>query len=420
MRKRYQSFIPYVCLLIALSLVAYVIYAGFFPKSSGNLPYLKRISAPKEKRHQKTLLLGEGDTLAQRLNSLGIPSSQAYEAIKELSAVFDPKDLQAGQKLDVLYEDRPKGKDADLLVLSFQPDFGYEIELLAHKGRFKAAKVEKKLKHETVVIKGTINISLYVDALRAGASPKMLYEMIKAFSYDVDFQRDIHPGTEFTLVYDAYRDQDSGLERPGDLSYAQLVLDDKPYDIYRFQPKGGIPGYYTAKGEGIKKALLKTPIDGARLTSGFGNRRHPIKGYTKMHKGVDFGAPRGTPIMAAGEGVVERAGRHGGYGNYVCIRHSGATKTAYAHLSKYGKGIRPGQKVKQGQIIGYVGCTGLATGPHLHFEVIQNGKHVNPQKITQLPSSKLGGKALKAFKALMEEIRSKLKKYEKDLKRHGV
>lgn len=400
--------------------MAYVVYAGFFPKPTPPLSYLKPQSLPKEKRHQKILVLKEGDTLANRLNSLGIPSSQAYEVIEELSKVFAPKDLQAGQKLEVAYEDRSKGKETDLLALSFQPDFGYEVELLAHKGHFKALKIEKKLKHETMVIKGTINISLYVDALRAGASPKMLYEMIKAFSYDVDFQRDIHPGTEFTLLYDTYRDQESGLERPGDLSYAQLILDDKPYQIYRFHPKGGIPGYYTAKGEGIQKALLKTPIDGARLTSGFGNRRHPIKGYTKMHKGVDFGAPRGTPIMAAGEGVIERAGRHGGYGNYVCIRHTGTTKTAYAHLSKYGKDIRPGKKVRQGQIIGYVGCTGLATGPHLHFEVIQNGKHVNPQKITQLPSSKLGGKALKAFKALIGEINKKLKNYEKALKRSGV
>jgi murein DD-endopeptidase MepM/ murein hydrolase activator NlpD len=241
----------------------------------------------------------------------------------------------------------------------------------------------------------------------------MLHDMFNAFSYDVDFQRDIQPGTEFSLFYDTFKDEESGLERPGELLYARLVLDGKSHNLYRFQPPGGVPGYYTSQGEAVKKALLRTPIDGARINSGFGNRKHPIQGYTKMHKGVDFGAPTGTPIMAAGDGVVERCSKYAGYGNYVCIRHNGNTKTAYAHLSRYAKGMSVGKKVRQGEVIGYVGATGQTTGPHLHFELIQNGKHVNPQKVTQLPTTKLTGKALSDFKAFMSKIEKMQKEKEK-------
>ena len=219
-------------------------------------------------------------------------------------------------------------------------------------------------------VEGDIKVSLYVDALRAGASPKMLYDMIKAFSYDVDFQRDIQPGTTFSLFYDSYKDEESGLERAGELLSARLVIEDKPYEIFRFQPPGGVPGFYTSKGEAIRKALLRTPIDGARINSGFGNRKHPIQGYTKMHTGVDFGAPKGTPIMAAGDGVVERCNHFGGYGNYILIEHPNGTQTRYAHNGKNLAVI--GDYVAQGDLIGYIGNTGNTHGPtgcHVHFEV---------------------------------------------------
>jgi murein DD-endopeptidase MepM/ murein hydrolase activator NlpD len=231
----------------------------------------------------------------------------------------------------------------------------------------------------------------------------------------VDFQRDIQPGAQFSLFYDSYKDEESGLERPGELLYAKLLLEGTPYEVYRFQAPGDVPGYYTTTGEAVRKALLKTPIDGARINSGFGNRKHPILGYTKMHKGVDFAAPRGTPIMAAGDGIVEKCGPYSSYGNYICIRHNGSTKTAYAHLSRYAKGVHNGTKVRQGQVIGFVGATGRTTGPHLHFELIQNGKHVNPQKVTQFPATKLTGKALIAFKAFIDKIKKMKKEMDEEL-----
>lgn len=408
-----------VCFVAACALIFYVSYKGPFLRKetqevSSQAPFPEPEPEPEPSSYDETLVIQDGDTLASVLNRLGISASQAQEAIEALSKIFEPKDLKVDQEIYVVYEDAPDGEGYILKSLYFQPDIDHDIELtLTSTGSFDAVKHKKQLKHEYVNIAGNINISLYADALKAGASPKMLYDMIKAFSYDVDFQRDIQPNTEFSLFYDTFKDEASGLERPGELLYAKLVIEGKPYEIYRFQPTGGVPGYYTALGECVKKALLRTPIDGARLSSGFGNRKHPILGFTKMHKGVDFAAPKGTPIMAAGDGIVERCNPYGGYGNYICVRHNGNMKTAYAHLSRYAKGISTGKKVHQGQVIGYVGNTGSATGPHLHFELIQNGKHINPQKITQLPSSKLTGKLLIEFKAFMKKVEKMKKDREK-------
>lgn len=367
--------------------------------------------------YDETLTITEGDTLASILNRIGIPSSQAHEAIAALSTVFNPKDLKINQEVYIIYDSHPEGETYDLKFLRLRPDIDYDIEVVRTGGGiFQANKYKKELKHEYINVEGDIKFSLYADALKAGASPKMLYDMIQALSYDVDFQRDIQAGAQFSLFYDTYKDEETGLERPGELLYAKLHLDDKPFEVYRFQAPGDIPGYYTAKGEAVKKALLKTPIDGARINSGFGNRKHPILGYTKMHKGVDFAAPKGTPIMAAGDGVVERCGPYSSYGNYICIRHDGSTKTAYAHLSRYAKGVNKGRKIRQGEVIGYVGATGRTTGAHLHYEVIKNGKQVNPQTVTQLSKTKLSGKALAAFKAFVSKIQ-KMKKEQEEAQR---
>jgi len=374
----------------------------------------EEITEGEEGPYTETLIITEGDTLASILGRLGIPATQAHEAILALSKVFNPKDLKIDQKVYVIYDSQPEGEAYDLKFLRLKDGIEHEIELVRTGGNvFEATKYKKELKHEHTNVQGNIKISLYSDALKAGASPKMLYDMIKAFSYDIDFQRDIQPGTEFSLFYDTYKDVESNLERPGELLHAKLVLDGKPLEIYRFQPSGGVPGYYTTQGEAIQKALLRTPIDGARLTSGFGNRKHPILGFTKLHKGVDFAAPKGTPIMAAGDGVVEKCGPYSTYGNYICIRHNGNTKTAYAHLSRYAKGTKRNARVRQGQIIGYVGATGRATGNHLHFELIQDGKHINPQKVAQLPKSKLIGKTLNAFKAFIAKVESMKKEKER-------
>ena len=199
--------------------------------------------------------------------------------------------------------------------------------------------------------------------------------------------------------------------RGGDLLYAGLSLSGEILDAFRFEPEDGEVEYFDRTGRSLRKFLLRTPVDGARLSSTFGMRRHPILGYSRMHKGVDFAAPSGTPIYAAGSGRVVAAGRNGGYGNYIRVRHSGEYSTAYAHLSRFAKGIRPGQRVRQGQVIGYVGTTGRSTGPHLHYEVLRNDQQINPLEIKQPPTTQLAGADLERFNeevARIDRLRGEL------------
>lgn len=425
-RPSHKLLVIISCLICAYALVFFVSFENYFQTTVKKEEVEIITPAPPQEKEElandtgpydETLTITEGDTLASILNRVGIPSSQAHEAIAALTTVFNPKDLKVDQEVYIIYDSHPEGETYDLKFLRLRPDIDYDVEVVrTGGGLFQANKYKKELKHEYVNVEGDIKLSLYVDALKAGASPKMLYDMIEAFSFDVDFQRDIQSGAQFALFYDTYTDEETGLERPGELLYAKLILEGQPLELYRFQAPGTIPGYYTAKGEAAKKALLKTPIDGARINSGFGNRKHPILGYTKMHKGVDFAAPKGTPIKAAGDGVVERCSAYSSYGNYICIRHDGSTKTAYAHLSRYAKGVNKGRKVRQGEVIGYVGATGRATGAHLHYEVIKNGKQVNPQKVTQLSNTKLSGKALVAFKTVVGKIQ-KMKKEREEAQR---
>jgi len=227
--------------------------------------------------------------------------------------------------------------------------------------------------------------------------------MIRAYSYDVDFQRDIQPGDEFQVMYERYFTDGGATARDGDILYAALTLGGKQMELYRYKTRDGIVDYFNRQGESIRKALLRTPIDGARVSSKFGMRRHPVLGFSKMHEGMDFAAPVGTPIYAAGNGVVEDLGPRNGYGNYVRIKHNQQIATAYAHLSKLGEGIRRGGRVQQGDIIGYVGTTGRSTGPHLHYEVLRGGRQINPMAVDMPSGIALEGRELVAFKHHVEE-----------------
>jgi murein DD-endopeptidase MepM/ murein hydrolase activator NlpD len=228
--------------------------------------------------------------------------------------------------------------------------------------------------------------------------------MVRALSYDVDFQRDIHRNDRFEVVFESYLDEDGEAVKTGELLFAGLRVQGRLIELYRFAPNGGGNDFFTPKGQSARKALLRTPVDGARISSAFGIRKHPILGYSKLHRGVDFAAPSGTPIYAAGDGTVERAGRFGSYGRYVRIKHSSLYGTAYAHLSRIAKGIQAGAKVKQGQIIGTVGSTGRSTGPHLHYEVLVNGKQVDPRKVKVAEGDHLTGADLKSFRAVRNAI----------------
>jgi murein DD-endopeptidase MepM/ murein hydrolase activator NlpD len=229
-------------------------------------------------------------------------------------------------------------------------------------------------------------------------------ELIKLFSWDVDFQRDLRPGDGFETLYDELSLADgSGEVRGSDLLYAALTLSGNVLGAYRFELEGGVE-YFDRNGKSLRKFLLRTPVDGARISSGFGMRMHPILGYSLMHKGVDFAAPIGTPIYAAGDGRVLVAGRNGGYGNYVRIRHNGDYSTAYGHMLRFASGIAPGRRVSQGQVIGYVGTTGRSTGPHLHYEVLRDDAQINPMSVKQAPDTQLAGADLRRFQQEVDRI----------------
>ena len=263
------------------------------------------------------------------------------------------------------------------------------------------------LNDEPVHATGKVRSSLYQAALDAGIPTSAMADIVAAYSFDVDFQRDIHPGNKIEVLMDKKVTKDGRAVSFGNARYAKLTLDDRTLEIFRFADANGIDGWFDAKGNSVKKSLLKTPVNAARISSGFGMRRHPILGYGKMHRGVDFAAPTGTPIFAAGDGVVTFRGWSSGYGNFVQIRHNGTYSTAYGHISRFGN-IRVGSRVKQGQVIAYVGATGMATGPHLHFEVRQNGAQVNPTAQRFNTSQALAGAQQQKFKARMGEISAEI------------
>jgi murein DD-endopeptidase MepM/ murein hydrolase activator NlpD len=217
------------------------------------------------------------------------------------------------------------------------------------------------------------------------------------FKGEVDFRRQTQPGDEVVLWFDQERLPDGRVVRAGAVHYARVTLGDRVHEAFRFE-RDGDPGYYDRDGNSLERLLLRQPVTGHRISSGFGMRRHPLLGYRRMHNGIDFAAPTGTPIYAAGGGRLVRVGRHGGYGNYVRIDHGNGYETAYAHLSRFARGVASGGRVKQGQLIGYVGSTGVSTGPHLHFEVILEGRHVNPLTVAQPPATRLAGDALRRFR----------------------
>lgn len=352
---------------------------------------------------RRLVSLGRGDTLMQVLIEAEVPQPNAHEAINALRAVYDPRRMKSGQPIEVLF-DRTEG-DGKFVGFAFQPAVERSVSVSFDGVRFQAAEVAKKLQRRPIAARGEINSSLFESGRQAGVPMAVLAALIRNYSYDVDFQRDIQPGDQFEILYEQIVTEDGEVASgAGDILYASLTLSGKKKAIYRYEDSQGVAEYFNAMGESVRKALLRTPIDGARLSSGFGMRRHPVLGYGKMHKGIDFAAPTGTPIYAAGAGVVEEAGSKGSYGNYIRVRHNNQISTAYAHMSRFGTGMRRGARVSQGDVIGYVGTTGRSTGPHLHYEILKGGQQVNPLSVDMPTGRNLDGKELKRFKGVLASI----------------
>lgn len=352
---------------------------------------------------QRVVTVRRGDTLMKLLTENGVARATAHGAVKRLSEVYDVRKLQIGQDIVLTFQDQAAG--TAFLGLALQPSADRDIMVRADSDQgFVADEVLRALERRDDFAAAEIQTSLYAAALDAGMPIDVLVDIVRVFSFDVDFQRDIQSGDRVEVMFDTFEDELGNRVRNGDIQYASMTLSGKTIAFYRHTPSSGITDYFDAKGRSVRKTLMRTPIDGARLSSGYGMRKHPILGYSKMHKGVDFAARTGTPIMAAGDGVIEMAGRRGGYGNYIRLRHNSSIKTAYAHLSKFAKGIRKGTRVKQGQTIGYVGSTGRSTGPHLHYEVLVNDRQQNPMSVKLPAGEQLKGKELKAFQRSLPAI----------------
>ncbi len=383
-----------------------------------------------------TITLDSGDTLVGALTDGGVTSDDAKAAVAALAKVYDLRSLRAGQSFDLTFQpaqqaatvtltdgptisnlnlssDAPDQDDdangafvpeqgvpaGKLLSISFSPTVEHDITVTrASDGTFAANDTVKKLEAHVHRAGATIDSSLYLAAMQAGIPPDVVVDMIHMFSYKVDFQRDLKPGDSFEVFYDYYYTSDGKPARKGQISYAVMHLNGRDIALYRYQPDPNEPpDYFDAKGQSAKGMLMKTPVDGARITSGFGMRFHPILGYTRMHKGIDFGVPIGTPVMAAGAGTIAFMGVQHGYGNFVLINHGNGYSTAYGHLSRFAPGMHQGARVRQGQVVAYSGMTGMATGPHLHYEIRVNNVQVNPQAVKIAQGRILSGRDKRNF-----------------------
>jgi murein DD-endopeptidase MepM/ murein hydrolase activator NlpD len=339
--------------------------------------------------------LERGETLESAVQRAGVAPAEAQHVVEMLSHAMDTAHIKAGLLIQaaIARPREPRG-EARLIGLSLRTGPASAITISrSFDGALRLRELDEKLSDETAVADGAIHGSLYESAQHIGATPQITAEVVKLFAHKLDFQRDIQPGDAFRLVFDRKVTEAGRTVEAGALQYAEL----HGVKFYRFA-RGNDIEYFDEFGKNIKGFLLRTPVDGARITSLFGMRNHPILGYTRAHQGIDFGAGTGTPILAAGDGVVMQASPWGGYGNWLRIRHSDGWDTGYGHISRYAAGIRPGVHVHQGQVVAYVGATGLATGPHLHYEIWKNGQRVNPIGAKVPQGSVLAGAELTRFR----------------------
>lgn len=354
-----------------------------------------------------SVTLRKGDTLTGLLRKQGVGASEAYRAVNALSKLYDPRRMKPGLIVDLKFgEDRVVDGDTykTIELLDVPYDEIKSARLTVNDdGKFAAKRHEKEIVYTEKTGAFNVELSLFGSAEKAGIPHSIVAEAMRIYAWNVDFQRDLRKGDRLEVLYREAKIKETGKETgKKDILHARLTLSDRDLPIYRMELKDGRVDYFQEDGRSIRKALMRTPINGGRISSGYGMRKHPILGYNKMHKGMDFAAPTGTKIYAAGDGVIDYVGTRGAYGKYIRIRHNSNLKTAYAHLHRYEKGIYKGKRVKQGEVIGRVGSTGRSTGPHLHYEVLVDGRQVNPRSVKLPTGEKLKGETLQAFKKQMK------------------
>ena len=394
--REYTYFIWLLSLLFIAVAITYIYDQNkknqilLLSKSFNNV-YLKKTlntltSNLKPRYVTKIYKVQKGDTFENIIGSVNLPAQEKKKFYKIIKKQNEIKSLKQNQKVYFKLDTKDTIK---ILEFKLEVDKKKDLVLLRvnNKKDFISKIIEKNLTKVIVFKEGSIDSSLYNTATELGIKPNTIIEFARLYGFQVDFQRDIWKGDSFQIIYEQFENEDGSLIESGDIIYSNLNIQGNDLNLYKFILGNKEIDYFDENGRSMRKTLMKTPINGARLSSSFGKRKHPILGFTKMHTGTDFAAPTGTPIMASGDGVVTRAQWCGGGGNCVKIKHNSTYQTVYAHMSKFGRGIKKGVKVRQGQIIGYVGSTGLSTGPHLHYEVIENGKKINSQKL-RLPSGK--------------------------------
>ena len=354
--------------------------------------------------NKKSIKVKAGDSLQKILLREKISKKEINQIYFQIKNKIDLTKIKRGQIINILLKadkDSPSISRIDFQIDDLSTAYVY----FNNSSNSYNIKINKKnLEKINFLAKGVIKNSLYRSAQKSGVGPEIIIEFARIFGFEIDFQRDIRANDEFKIFYERYDDDEGETHKNGNILFAFMKNNGNEIKLYRYKDNKKNVGYFTTDGKSIEKALMKTPINGARLSSGYGMRKHPILGYNKLHQGTDFAARRGTPIMASGSGTIEKASWYGAYGKYIRIRHNSTYKTAYAHLSKFGKNIKAGKKVQQGQIIGYVGSTGRSTGPHLHYEVLVRGKRINAQRL-KLPSGRsLNKNEIKNFNIEKERI----------------
>jgi len=415
-----QGFNPLILIsfLIIFSTLFFVASSLIQKKNDENVNNLKEITQTSEFSNFTNFLISKINSPYEEINYV-IKKNDTVEKIlgqykikndeiRKISAQLKGKKLTniySGRKLSLILK-KLDDKSNSLVNFIYPINNTTSVEIRKSQNNFEVIENILQLYKEEVVIKNVIKNNLYSSAVDSGIEPNIIIEFARIFGFEVDFQRDIRQEDWFEILYERFVDDNNKVRDTGKIIYASMYVNGEEINLYNFNYKNE-EDFYDIKGKSITKSLMKTPINGARLSSSFGMRKHPILGYNKMHRGTDFAAPSGTPIMASGSGTVTRARWCGGGGNCVKIKHNSTYETIYAHMKAFAKGIKEGRKVKQGQIIGYVGSTGLSTGPHLHYEVIVNGKKVNSQKL-KLPSGKiLRGEERKQFE--LDRIKIDLK-----------
>lgn len=419
-KKIYKNKQNYFIFLIVFSLIAFFF---IFPKSKFSSNNTLKISKDFNKKVQntyafyfnnelilkkKSIKVKSGDTLQKILSKEKISKEEINKIYFQTKEKIDLTKIKQGQIINILFKAE---NNQSVSRINFQiNDLSTAYIYFNNQKKSYDVKISRKnLEKVNFLAKGVIKNSLYRSAQKVDVDPEIIIEFARIFGFEIDFQRDIRTNDKFKIFYERYDDDEGETHRNGNILFAFMKNNGNEIKLYRYKDNKNNIGYFTPNGKSIEKALMKTPINGARLSSGYGFRKHPILGYNKLHQGTDFAARRGTPIMASGSGIVERASWYGAYGKYIRIRHNSTYKTAYAHLSKFAKNIKAGRKVQQGQIIGYVGSTGRSTGPHLHYEVLVRNKRINSQKL-KLPSGRsLNKNEMKNFKIEKKRINDLIK-----------